>query len=108
MINELHAALRKKRSLDVTTKMLKGLNQYVHFHFREEERLMEAAKFPGLERQKTAHRLFLEKVASLQKRWESGDRSVSVEMMDLLQNWLVKHIQVMDREYGPSLTKKKN
>jgi methyl-accepting chemotaxis protein len=105
MINELHAALRRKQGLAVTTKMLQGLGEYVQYHFREEEALMERAGYPKLAEHKEVHRRFLEAAAKLQERWQTGDSSVGSELMSVLRTWLVQHIQGMDRQYGVVLSK---
>jgi hemerythrin len=104
MINELHAAMRERRGLAVTSGLLKSLSQYVKYHFHEEEVLMERANYEGIGIQKEAHRYFLDAVAKMEKRWLEGDKSVPAEMMSLLQNWLVKHIQTLDKQYGPHLS----
>ncbi|MCC6490962.1 MAG: hemerythrin family protein, partial [Candidatus Hydrogenedentes bacterium] len=104
MINDLHAALRKKQGADVCHKLLKELSQYVKYHFDAEEELMEKANYPDLEAQRTAHRRFLEKVASMEKRWVAGDQTVPGEIMRLLQEWLVNHITKMDKDYGPYMS----
>ncbi len=101
MINELHAAFRQKRGSSVMLDLLKELDRYVHYHFQAEEELMEKAGFPGLAAQKAAHRHFLETVAAMRKRWESGDKSVATELMRLLREWLVAHIVKMDKQYTP-------
>ena len=101
MINELHAALRQKKGLDVGLKLLVDLDQYVRYHFHAEEELMRKNNYPKLEEQLTAHRLFLEKASAMKKRWEQGDKSVPTELMRVLQEWLVAHIMKMDKQYGP-------
>ncbi len=104
MINDLHNALRKRQGLDVCRDLLKKTSQYVAYHFHAEEELMTQAKYPQLDAQKAAHRHFLSTVAALEKRWLSGDKTVPTELMRLLQEWLVKHIKIMDKEYGPYLS----
>ena len=99
MINELHAALRQKRGQEVGLKLLVELDKYVRYHFHAEEELMRKANYPKLEEQLTAHRKFLETAGALKQRWEAGDKSVPTELMRVLQQWLVAHIQKMDKQY---------
>jgi hemerythrin-like metal-binding protein len=103
LINELHAALRQKRGLDVTRKLLRELHQYVQFHFRAEEEYLAQHDYDELEAQQAAHRRFLDKVAAMEERWNAGDKSVPSEMMRFLQEWLVGHIKKMDKKYGEVL-----
>jgi hemerythrin len=51
--------------------------------------------------QKEAHRRFETKVTEFQKRYAGGDRSVILETMNVVRDWLVNHIQKMDKKYGP-------
>lgn len=103
MINDLYAALSKRQGLEVCQDLFKRLKQYVEYHFNAEEELMTKANYAGLEAQKTVHRKFLSTVSTMEQRWQSGDKTVPTELMNLLQDWLVKHIKKMDKEYGPYL-----
>jgi hemerythrin-like metal-binding protein len=103
MINELHAALRNRQGMAASTALLKQLNQYVVYHFNAEEVLMERAKYPGLAEHREIHHKFLAAATELERRWIAGDKAVPVELMRVLQEWLVAHIMKVDKKYGPSL-----
>jgi hemerythrin len=62
--------------------------------------LLEQASYPELPQQKEAHRRFVDKVQDFQRRFSAGDRSVPVEAMNTVRDWLVSHIQKMDKKYG--------
>ena len=49
------------------------------------------------------HGEFTYKIKKLQQDYQSGTTSVSVELMEFLQKWLVSHIQGTDRAYVPIL-----
>jgi len=104
MINDMHAALREKRGNDVVQKLLDKLKQYVQYHFNSEEVLLAKLKYPGLAAQQAAHHKFLETVGAMEKRWQGGDKTVTSEMMKLLQVWLVDHIVKMDKQYTSYLS----
>jgi hemerythrin-like metal-binding protein len=104
MINDLHAALRNRQGVEVCQDLLKKLLQYTEYHFHAEEELMEKAKYSDLDAQKAAHRYFLSTISTLEQRWLTGDKTVPTELLRLLQDWLVKHIKKMDKEYGPYLS----
>lgn len=43
-------------------------------------------------------------VIEIQGKYKSGVIStLSIEVMQFLKNWLVKHIQIEDKKYGPHL-----
>lgn len=75
--------------------------EYVKYHFKTEESLMEKCCFKGLDEHKRVHKEFEEKAISYQARIkeESGDMFLAMEMMNFLIDWIIGHILVMDREY---------
>ncbi len=100
LINRLHDAL-KAGEAEVTTKsVLKELVAYTQYHFKAEEELLTRNKYEGLEEHKKIHRAFLGTVSDALQRWEGGDKSVPQDLLKLLEQWLVKHITSVDKEYG--------
>ena len=100
LINELHQGLKQGKGADVLGGILSELARYTEYHFSAEEALLEQAGYPELPQQKEAHRRFIDKVQDFQRRYASGDRSVPVEAMNAVRDWLVSHIQKMDKKYG--------
>jgi len=100
-LNELHGAMKKGMGVQAIGKILTDLAQYTDYHFKAEEDLMKRHGYPELEYQKEAHRRFVEKVAEIRKRYEGGDHSVISEALTAVRDWLINHIQKMDRKYGP-------
>jgi len=101
MINELHQALKQARGAEVLGGILNELARYTEYHFSAEEAAMEAACYPDLPRHKEYHNQFIAKVAEFQRRFNSGDRSIIVDAMNAVKDWLVHHIQNVDKKYGP-------
>jgi hemerythrin len=100
LINELHQGLKQGKGADVLGGILNELARYTEYHFSAEEALLEQAGYPELPQQKEAHRRFIDKVQDFQRRYATGDRSVPVEAMNAVRDWLVSHIQKMDKKYG--------
>ncbi|MGA2116402.1 MAG: bacteriohemerythrin [Bryobacteraceae bacterium] len=103
LINDLHAAMLDGRGKEVMGKILDGLAAYTLSHFSHEERLMQSHRFPGFERHKAEHDNLVKQVKDLQQAFRLGTASISVEVMMFLQNWLVKHIMGMDKQYSAAL-----
>jgi methyl-accepting chemotaxis protein len=101
MINELHHALKQARGAEVLGGILNDLARYTEYHFSAEEAAMEAGRYPDLPRHKEYHNQFIFKVAEFQRRFNSGDRSIIVDAMNAVKEWLVHHIQNVDKKYGP-------
>ena len=79
---------------------LAALSEYVVVHFRDEEKLLAAAGYPELPAHKALHDEFRARLAKLYAN--AGGMSldqIAVEVRRLINEWLAKHIMVVDREY---------
>jgi hemerythrin-like metal-binding protein len=103
LINRLHAALKQGAGTTVAQGILKELMAYTQYHFKAEEELMAKCNFGGLEAQQKVHGEFLRVVTAARDRWQAGDASVPRELLVTLEDWLVKHITNMDKQYGPCI-----
>ncbi|MHC1744390.1 MAG: bacteriohemerythrin [Syntrophobacteraceae bacterium] len=101
ILNELHQAMKQGKGTTVIGGILKDLAQYTEYHFGEEEALMRKHNYPELAYQLEAHRRFEAKVAELRNRYAGGDESVVFETLTTVRDWLINHIQKMDKKYGP-------
>jgi hemerythrin-like metal-binding protein len=75
------------------------LREYVDFHFRAEERFMEAQRFPDLARHKAEHVSLFEVVVEIEKdhhRQGGGTESLA-RVERFLSDWLRTHIGVTDQ-----------
>jgi hemerythrin-like metal-binding protein len=61
---------------------------------------MQATAFPKLASHKMAHDTFIRRIAAERASIEGGSPSLSLDLLRFLQNWLVDHIMVSDREYA--------
>ncbi|MCU0571709.1 MAG: bacteriohemerythrin [Syntrophobacteraceae bacterium] len=100
-INELHQAMKEGKGTGVIRSILGELANYTKHHFAAEEMLLEQNHYADLPLQKEAHRRFEAKVAEFRQRYAAGDNAVIVETMSTVRDWLVNHIQKMDKKYGP-------
>ena len=103
LINDLHEAMSAGKAKDVLEKILGELVAYTKFHFSKEEELMEMAGYPGLLHHRLKHKELTGKVFQFQSDYHAGKFSISIEVMSFLKDWLINHIQKIDKEYGPFL-----
>jgi len=106
LINQLHDAMKVGKGKDVLGKTLKSLADYTQSHFTAEELLMRQHNYPNFEKHKKEHNQLILKVNDLQKKLQEGSTVLSQEVFVFLKEWVVTHIQVMDKEYGPFLNSK--
>lgn len=98
MVNRLHALMHEGRGKDVLDKVLGNLITYTQEHFHREEELMRKMQFTGLALHKLEHEKLLQQVLDLQKKFESGAATLSLQVLHFLRDWLINHIGKSDRE----------
>jgi len=105
IVNELHAAMIKGQAKNVVGSLLEKLIKYTVEHFAYEERMMAAAKYPGLVTHRAHHADLTRQVEDFMARYKRGDGAVNIELLQFLRDWLTRHIQQEDKQYGPFLTR---
>ncbi|MFZ1087100.1 MAG: bacteriohemerythrin [Terracidiphilus sp.] len=101
IINELHAAMMKGQAQSLTGPLLKKLADYTRNHFSAEEAMMASAKYPALEAHKNKHRDLVKQVEDYVERYEKGEITINLHLLNFLRDWLTNHIQKVDKEYSP-------
>jgi len=105
IINNLYAAMRAGRSNEAIGSILDELVAYTKTHFSHEEQLMQQANYAGLADQKKAHEALVNQLNDILAKYRAGT-ALGQEIMNFLKNWLINHIQGMDKQYGPTMHKK--
>lgn len=103
LLNDLHAAMLKGQAQSLTGPLLRKLVDYTHTHFATEERMLAEARYPGLAEHKIKHSALIQKVEDYSARFEKGEITLNLHLMNFLRDWLTEHIQKTDHEYGPWL-----
>lgn len=88
-------------------RMLEELTLFAGTHFRDEERLLEAAGYPDLVQQKKQHKAFQAWLDRNLDTCRSGGEA-SVARRDLyayLSVWIANHLMVYDAAFTPWLEK---
>jgi len=95
----------KGRGKISVVELYQSLKEYVEKHFRDEEALMASSGYPGLEKQKREHQKFQRQVLELGNTISRQGVTLMelVQMNKLLVNWLVNHVQDVDRKFGEYL-----
>ena len=79
--------------------ILSKLYNYSVTHFKHEEDYMERMAYPDIKKHKKIHKLFLEKITQLNLELLSGTTPNIKQIIDFLQNWLIKHFLETDLDY---------
>lgn len=100
ILNELWLALVHKPEASEALKLIESLEQYTISHFTAEELFMRVVNYPKFEAHRAMHAAFIARIAEERVGIESGKKQVSLGLLHFLNDWLVDHILVADREYA--------
>ena len=106
LLNRLFDAMKVGKGKDVLGPILKELINYTVYHFGTEERLFQQHGYPGLEKHKKEHDDLTRKALELKSAFESGNQTITIEVLNFLRNWLNVHILQEDKKFGPFLNSK--
>jgi len=103
MVNELSDAMQHKRSKEAIGSVLRRLIEYTGSHFAAEEEVFRRTGYPEEEAHRRQHQELVQKAVALQDKFNSGEMLLTQEVIEFLQDWLVKHIKGTDQRYGAHL-----
>lgn len=106
MINKLHDAMKKGESNAALSGILNDMAAYTLVHFKTEEELFAKYNYPMQVKHKAEHKAFVEKVSGFIKEFKSGKKTLSIDVMNFLTQWLTKHISGEDKAYTSFLNSK--
>lgn len=99
LINLLHDEMRQGKGRESLGRILEKLIEYTRIHFATEEDWMARAGYAGLAAHREEHRALTRQVEDLQNQHRAGSRTLSLDVMVFLKDWLVNHIQKTDQKY---------
>jgi len=97
LINQLHTAMRSGQGRAAVGPALDELANYAVYHFSAEEKLMKQHRCSELPEQQAAHAKLVETVNELRQKFASGQQGLGIEVLNMLKDWLVNHIQKKDK-----------
>jgi hemerythrin len=106
LINQLHDAVRTNQEKKTLGSVLSQLFSYTKNHFKTEEALMRAYKYPALESHKVEHQILVKRVTDFRKKFETGTLTDAFDLVNFLMGWLEGHILGTDKKYSPFLVGK--
>ncbi|MDE2369345.1 MAG: hemerythrin family protein [Burkholderiales bacterium] len=103
LVNQLNDAMHAGQGKEALQRVLAELVRYTQYHFGTEERLMAANKYPLSAEHKAEHVKFVADVGAFKKKFDAGNATLSVEIMNFLRDWLGKHILQTDKKLALAL-----
>ena len=106
MINDLHQAMKDKKTKEVLDDIISGLIEYSGSHFAHEEKYFEEFNYLDATIHRKEHRDFVVKVKKFKQDFDDGIVLLSLDIMNFLKDWLLKHIQGSDKKYSTLFNEK--
>lgn len=106
LFNRLYDDFIGKADPKTLNALFDELIDYATYHFSVEERWMRDEGFSELELHQKEHDLFSKRALEMQGDYNAGRRNLSLEVLSFLHNWLARHIQLSDVEFGHFLAAK--
>ncbi len=98
-INQLYTAMQNNANTKVLSNLLDKLTDYTVTHFKAEEGIFGASAYPETQKHKETHEKFVAKLRDFKKKLVSGNATLSIDLLEFLKEWLIKHIMGTDRHY---------
>lgn len=106
LINKIHDAVLDEADREAAGAALARLVKYTQEHFSREEQAMVSTRYPGLAQHLLRHQELMRQVNEFHARFLRGEVALNEELLDFLCDWLVSHIQNVDRDCGAWLQEK--
>lgn len=106
LINQFHDAMMAGNGKEMLEEVLTGLIDYTSYHFKAEEDLMFRQAYPDLDAHMAEHAYFIRKITQTQEAFRSGERMLTIHLMNFLRDWLVNHIMLTDKRIGDFITRR--
>jgi hemerythrin len=103
-LTQLEEAAGGSKGKEVIERGLKLADDYIKYHFAEEEKLLEITGFPGLAYQIKEHKFFVSQVNDLRDKYTKGDAYLPISTLAFLRDWFSHHIIEEDKKYGEYLS----
>ena len=95
---EIQTAVDANLDRSVIGAVLIKLYGYAHYHFGTEEKYFAQFFYEEGAQHRAIHEKMFDRVRDYRRRYEQGE-DVAVEVMNFMFNWLVDHIEKVDRRY---------
>lgn len=99
ILDKVYDAILHSSPREVQGGLLDDLINYAVIHFGTEEKYFDQFNYEGAVEHKAEHRKLEEQVLKFQTEFKSGEKDISVELIDFLEDWLINHLMVMDKKY---------
>jgi hemerythrin-like metal-binding protein len=110
IINTLREGSEAEAEAKKIDRCLVALVRYAETHFAREERVLRACGYAELPEHHQEHQDFIDRLTGVAREFRSDPEGTSSfireELQGFLEDWLIKHILIIDMEYKPLVENK--
>ncbi len=101
-VNELMLGMSEGRGRETAGGLVRFLEEYVQFHFGDEQAEMTRVRYPAFEAHVKEHQAFIADLAELRRALgeEGATASLTVAVNNRVCKWLVEHVLRADRSFS--------
>lgn len=103
--NTLIESCKVVKGRESLPELLDFMENYVRFHFGEEEAMMRAYSYPEMESHLEQHRIYMADVDNMKKQFneEGASTALLIQLNTSLVHWIIDHIKKRDTLLGAFL-----
>ena len=105
LINELSIDMQQGKVNRESREIVDALTEYAEDHFAREEEFMQKINYEQFAAHKADHDRFVSELHAQQARLDRGAVTLTQFVDDLLNDWLRRHVEVMDKALAASVRK---
>ena len=107
-INHLFVAIAADENNADLNELVENVARRAESHFRDEEQLMREIGCPDVEEHRQRHLTFEKEFGEIRSQSTAGvyDSAELIAIQELLINWFLEHITVMDKRYGACVSER--
>lgn len=106
LVNLLDDKIKEGYGEDVLEIVLYDLIKYSFYHFTFEEAMLAKHSYQALSKHSLCHNEMIEKIKYFDQQFKLGNEHLSIEMLNFLKDWIIKHICWEDKKYSAFLNTK--
>lgn len=103
LVNRLHQAMLMGKGVELLRTLAHELMDHTLAHFAHEEQLMVKVNYPGFAAHAQMHQELRRVGAEFMQRFERGEITMTIELMNFLARAVPQHIAIVDRALGEYL-----
>lgn len=105
LLNRLHFMSIAGADTDAIGGVLSELVMYTRTHFRREEALMQAVRYPDFAEHQRLHREMTSELATYEAAYATDPKTFDIDAFyDFIADWLLVHVMTVDMKLQPHLT----